>query len=126
MKRLSQIDAFQRPGGFRSAAVSNIVQTQFDIVRPHTRLRHRRWRLIKVLGGGSCGHKPSCLRGGNSCVCFDAVVDRRASLVVRGRYNLILNLAGVATMAAWIVPPIVIPIFLAMIIFACALNVIYS
>jgi hypothetical protein len=39
---------------------------------------------------------------------------------------LILNLAGVATMAAWIVPPIVIPIFLAMIIFACALNVIYS
>jgi hypothetical protein len=67
---------------------------------------------------GLRGHKPSCLRGGNSCVCFDAVVDRRASLVVRRRYNLILNLAGVATMADWMVPPIAISIFLAIIIFA--------
>jgi len=97
-------------------------------VRPHGRFQYAidARRLIKVSGGGSRGHKPSCLLGGNSCVCFDAVVDRRASLVVRRRYNLILNLAGVATMAAWIVPPIVIPIFLAIIIFACALNVIYS
>ena len=29
-------------------------------------------------------------------------------------------------MAAWFVPPIVIPIFFAIIIFACALHVIYS
>jgi hypothetical protein len=29
-------------------------------------------------------------------------------------------------MAAWIVPPIVIPIFIAIIVFVCALNVIYS
>jgi hypothetical protein len=29
-------------------------------------------------------------------------------------------------MAAWFVPPIVIPIFFAIIIFACALRVIYS
>jgi hypothetical protein len=83
-------------------------------------------RLNKVSGGGSRGHKPSCLRGGDSCVCFDAVVDWRAALVVRRRYNLILNFAGVATMSAWVVPPIVIPIFLAIIIVACALNVIYS
>ena len=34
-------------------------------------------------------HKPSSLRGGNSCVCF--VVGRRASLVVRRRCNLILK-----------------------------------
>jgi hypothetical protein len=83
-------------------------------VRPHVWFQYVDVRrLIKVLGGGSRGHKPSCLRGGNSCVCFNAVVERRASLVVRGRYNLILNLAGVAIMAAWIVPPIVFPIFIA-------------
>jgi hypothetical protein len=70
-------------------------------VRPHGRFQYAvdARRLIKVSGGGSRGHEPSCLRGGNSYFRFDAVVDRRASLVVRRRYNLILNLAGVATMA---------------------------
>jgi hypothetical protein len=40
--------------------------------------------------------------------------------------NLIIKLRRISTMAAWLVPPIVIPIFFAIIIFACALHVIYS
>ena len=62
-------------------------------MRPHGRFQYAidAGRLMKAFGGGSRGHKPSCLRGGNSCVCFDAVVDRRASLVVCRRCNLILK-----------------------------------
>jgi hypothetical protein len=87
---LRRLNAFLQPGRF-SAAVSNIIQTPLDTER----ILYNHSGMCALMGSFTTPSTPaadeSLGRIAADCVCFDAVVNRRASLVVCRRCNLLLK-----------------------------------